>query len=75
MYQQHMLLKLKKLILKYTYIIKNHVHLLCLNLLINIKIPVTILQIVYILQDSYITKFGFMNYDFAKLVLAWLYRK
>ena len=26
------------------------------------------------LQDSYITKFDFMNYAFAKLVLAWLLR-
>ena len=24
-------------------------------------------------HDSYITKFDFMNYAFAKLVLAWLY--
>ena len=25
------------------------------------------------LHDSYITKFDFMNYDLAKLVVAWLY--
>ena len=25
------------------------------------------------LHDSYITKFDFMNYTFAKLVVAWLY--
>ena len=28
-------------------------------------------QIVYILHASYITKFDFMNYAFAKLVVAW----
>ena len=26
------------------------------------------------LHDSYITKFDFMNYAFAKLVVAWLYQ-
>ena len=26
------------------------------------------------LHDSYITKFDFMNYAFAKLVVAWLYK-
>ena len=26
------------------------------------------------LHDSYIPKFDFMNYAFAKLVLAWLYK-
>ena len=35
-----------------------------LNLPINIKIPVTIY-----LHDSYTTKFDFMNYVFAKLIL------
>ena len=45
-----------------------------LNLPISIKIPITIWQIVYInLQDSYFTKFDFMNYAFAKLVVASLY--
>ena len=68
MYQQHMLLKLRKPILKYT-LNKYHVHWLSpfkhLKLPISIKIPVTILQIVYIY-----TKFDFMNYAFAKLVVA-----
>ena len=41
------------------------------NLPIKIKIPVTIWQIVYIFMTA-ITKFDFMNYAFAKLVLAWL---
>ena len=36
--------------------------------LINIKIPVNIY-----LHNSYVTKFDFMNYAFAKLVVAWLY--
>ena len=27
------------------------------------------------LNNSYITKFDFMNYAFAKLLLAWLYYK
>ena len=42
-----------------------------LKLPISIKIPVTIWQIVYI-YGSYITIFDFMNYAFAKLVVAWL---
>ena len=50
MYQQHMLLKLRKLILKFT-LYKYHVHWLSSfqhpKLPINIKIPVTIWQIVY----------------------------
>ena len=37
---------------------------------ISIKIPVPLLQIVY-LHDSYISKF--MNYLFANLLVAWLY--
>ena len=37
----------------------------CLKLPISIKIPVTIY-----LHDSYITQFDFMNYAFAKLVVA-----
>ena len=43
-----------------------------LKLPMSIKIPVTIWQIALYLHDSYITKFDFMNYAFAKLVLAWL---
>ena len=77
MYQQHMLLKLRKPILKYTDN-KYHVHWLSsfkhLKLLISIKIQVTIVyikQIVYFLHDSYITKFDSMNYAFAKLVVSW----
>ena len=35
------------------------------------KIPVILPQIVYILHDSYISKFGFTNYLFADLVIAW----
>ena len=42
---------------------------------ISIKIPVTLVQITaancLYLHDSYITKFDFMNYAFAKLVDAW----
>ena len=69
MYQQHMLLKLRKPVLKYA-LNKYHVHWLSslkhIQLPISIKIPVTIWNIV-----SYITKFDFMNYAFAKLVVAW----
>ena len=43
------------------------------KLSISIKIHVTLLQIVYILHDSYISKLEFMNYLFANLVVAWLY--
>ena len=68
MYQQHMLLKLKKPILKYTQY-KYHVHWLSsfkhLKLPISIKIPVTLWQNCLYLQDSYITKFDFMSYVFA----------
>ena len=69
MYQQHMLLKLRKPILKYT-LNKYHVHWLSsfkqLKLPISIKVPVTIWQIVYIYMTAI-----FMNYAFAKLVVAW----
>ena len=37
---------------------------------ISTKIPVTLLQIVY-LHDSYISKFEFVNYLFPNLVVAW----
>ena len=40
-----------------------------LKLPISTKIPFNCLY----LHDSYITKFDFMNYAFAKLLLAWLY--
>ena len=39
---------------------------------ISIKIPVTLLQIVYICMTEYISKFEFMNYLFANLLVAWL---
>ena len=44
-----------------------------LNLPISIKITVTIWQIVYIYMTAtlYMTKFDFMNYAFAELVVAW----
>ena len=76
MSQQHMLLKLRKPILKYT-LNKYQVHWLSsfkhLKLPISIKIPVTIIIVAdcLYLHDSYITKFDFMNYAFAKLVVAW----
>ena len=69
MYQHHMLLNLRKPILKYT-LNKYHVnwlssfkHLNCQSVL---KLSVTIWQ-----HDSYITKFDFMNYAFAELVVVW----
>ena len=68
-HQQHTLLKFRKRILKYT-LNKYHVHWLSsfkhLKLPISIKIPVTIY-----LHGSYITKFDFMNYAFAELLVAW----
>ena len=74
MYQQHMLLKLRKPILKYS-LNKYHVHWLTsfkhLELPISINIPATIMANCLYLHDSYITKFDFMNYAFAKLVVAW----
>ena len=70
MYQQHIVLKLRKPILKYT-LNKYHVHKVFyfkhLKLPISIKIPVTIWQIVYI----YMTAIS-VNYAFAKLVVAWV---
>ena len=44
-----------------------------LKLPLSIKIPVTIIANRFYLHDSYLTKFDFMNYAFAKLVVAWLY--
>ena len=67
MYQQHMLLKLMKSILKYT-LNKYHVHWLSsfkhLKLTISIKIPITIHGKLFYLYKTAI-------YDFAKLVVAW----
>ena len=75
MYQQHMLLKLRKPIFKYT-LNKYHIH--WLSSLLNIsncqsifKILVTIWQIVYIYMTAISPNFDFMNYAFAKLVVAW----
>ena len=69
-----MLLKLRKHILKYT-LNRFHVHWLSflrhLKLPISIKIPVSIWQIVYICMTA-IPPDDFMNYAFAKLVVAWL---
>ena len=70
MYQQHMLLKLRKPTLKYTlnkYNVRWRSSFKHLKLPISIKIPVTIY-----LHDSYIIKFDFVNYAFGKLVVAWL---
>ena len=68
MYQQYMLLKLRKPILKYT-LNKYHVYWLSSfkhhKLSISIKIPVTIWQIVYIYMTAIITKFDFVNYAFV----------
>ena len=71
MYQQHMLLKVSKPILKYT-LNKYHVHLLRLltvNQYYNTWHYIANCSYFY---DSYITKFDFMNYGFANLVVAWL---
>ena len=38
---------------------------------ISIEIPITLLQNCLYLHDSYISKFEFKNYLFAKLVVAW----
>ena len=70
MYQQHMLLKLINLFLKYTFN-KYHVH--WPSSFKQLKMPNTchyMANCLY-LQDSYKTKFDFMNYAFAKLVVAW----
>ena len=72
MYQQHMLLKLRKPIFKKTLTdimsigFASFKHL---KLPVSTKIPVTIWQIVY----SFFTKFDIMSYAFAKLVVARLY--
>ena len=39
---------------------------------ISIKIPLTLLQCVIYLHDSYISEFEFMNYLFADLLVVWL---
>ena len=69
MYQQHVTE------IKETYLNKYYSHWLSsfkhLKLPISIKIPVTIMANCLYLHDSYITKFDFMNYAFANLVVAW----
>ena len=74
MYQQHMLLKLRKPFLKYT-LNKYRVHLISsfkhLKLPLSIKIPVTTMANYLYLRDSYTTKYDFKNYAFAKMVVAW----
>ena len=71
MYQQHMLLKLRKPILKYT-LNKYHVHWLSsfkhLKLPISIKIPVTIWQILNI----YMTAISPNLISSTMLFLSWL---
>ena len=77
-YPQHMLLKIRK-----TTILFGKLHFPSImsivmtsfkhpKLPISIKISVTLLQIVYILHYSYISKFEFMSNLFAKLLAAWL---
>ena len=72
---QHLLLKLRKPILKYT-LNKYHIHNKWLSsfkhhkLHISIKIHVTIMANCLYLHDSLITKFDFTNYAFVKLVVA-----
>ena len=70
MYLQHILLKLRKRILKCT-LNEYRVHWLSSNLPISIKITVTIRQLncVY-LHDSYNTKFVFMNYGRCMVVIS-----
>ena len=77
MYLQHMLLIKRKTVLKFTFIpsiisvvFASFEHL---KLPISIKIPVTLLQNCLYLHDSYISKFEFMNYLFANLLVTWLY--
>ena len=67
-----MLLKFRKPILKYT-VTKYHVHWLSsfkhLKLPISIKISGMANRLYF--HDRYITKFDFINYALAKLVVAW----
>ena len=67
--------EIKERISKYTlnkYHVNRHSSFKHLKLPISIKIHVTIWQIVLYLHDSCITKFDFMNYAFADMVVAWL---
>ena len=71
MYLQHMLMKIRKTILKFTF--KPSIMSIVFasfkqfKLPISIKMSVTILQIVAFVC----MKFEFMNYFFANLVVAW----
>ena len=70
MYEQRMLLKLRKPILKYTL---NNYHVHWLSSFKHLKLPISIkMANCLYLHDIYITKFDFVNYAFAKLVVAWL---
>ena len=71
MYLQHMLLKLRSPILKCT-LNKYHVHWLSSLKHLKQQNSIKMTNCLY-LHGSYITKFDFMNYAFAKLVVAWLY--
>ena len=72
MYQQLLLLKLRKPILKYT-LNKYHVH--WLSSFKHLKLPISTFCInmtnCLYLHDSNITKFDFISYAFAKLLVAW----
>ena len=71
MYQQHMLLKFRKPILKYT-LNKYHVHWLFSFKYLKLPISIKIWQIVCIYMTAISPKFDFVNYAFATLVVAWL---
>ena len=67
MYQQHMVLKLRKHILKYT--LNNGFPLLNIS---NCLSVITMANCLY-LENRYITKFDFVNYAFANFVVVWFY--
>ena len=66
MYQQDMLLKLRKYFEMYTKQVSCPLAFLSLTS----QTAYVMANCLY-LHDSYITKFDFMNYVFAKLILAW----
>ena len=70
MYQQHILLKLRKPILKYT-LNKYHVHWLSSQTANQYPNTCHYMANCLYLHDTYITKYDFTNYAFAKLVVAW----
>ena len=79
MYLQHILLKIRKItILKFTFS-KHHVH--CLYLIYTSQTANPCKNSSHFdfenclyLQDSYISRFVLMNYLFANLLVAWLYK-